>query len=323
LSAEHELLLEWVSELGSGSWDHFRKANDWLLDSGSGEARPSPGKTAATLSVLGHFEVDWDGGKWAVAPPVITMLPSAGAHAVLVGCRTRHLRHRLDECEADIFVASHAQMEAPDAIFIAASDERSITEVASYLDIHYEFSVSDRLSMLLPTFESYVALAQHSVPTRGFGVQRFEVGSFGWEEVEADSREGLYRYAAYGRPEFRFVRQPGEYLKVDMPLGIYAELRRNGSNIIEFEVDELNGTLVVPARTPLPWLQARCAALCSGLAPSLDRNSWTRRFVNVPLEIAQRIAGSLNQELVVQERSEDRLSEGRPRRELPHIRFSD
>src|SRR3954447_5395848 len=85
VAAEHELLLEWVSELGSGTWEQFRRASDWLLDSGRTGQRSRSGLSAASLSVLGHREVDWAGGRWPAAPPVITVLPSAGAHALLAG----------------------------------------------------------------------------------------------------------------------------------------------------------------------------------------------------------------------------------------------
>jgi hypothetical protein len=72
----------------------------------------------------------------------------------------------------------------------------------------------------------------------------------------------------------------------------------------------------------LPWLQARSAALCSGLTPWLERGSWTRRFVNVPREVADRIAQSLEQELIVAAREATSVAEA-SRQRPPHIKFSN
>jgi hypothetical protein len=329
LSIDHELLLEWVSELANGTWDQFRRVNDWLFNPEGVHRETKPGATANTLAILGHLEVDWDSDRWAVAPPVLTVLPSAGAHLILVGCRTRHLKRRLHEYAVDnsnIYVSVYPQLEAPDAIFIATDDERHAVDLASYLEVNYDFSAAERLSELLPTFDSHLSLAVHAVPTRGFGVKRFRAESLGWEEATTDLAPGLYKYEAYGRPEFRYVESQPTFLSVDLPLGIYAELKRTGRSILSFEEEELNGTLVVPARAPLPWLQARCATLCSGLEPWLERTTWTRRYVNVPQAIAVRIARSLDQELTIQEMPEgpsdlDKVANARQR--IQHIRFSE
>lgn len=328
LSVDHELMLEWVSELGSGTWDQFRRVNDWLLNSNLSGRERRPSSTAIMLTTLGHIEIDWSSNKWSAAPPVLTVIPSAGAHAILIGCRTRHLKQRLQQYAAenqDFYLAPCAQLEAPDAIFIGTSDEKHVRELAAHVGVQYEFSVSDRLSDLLPEFGSYLSLARHSVPTRGFGVERFDAASLQWKEVGADSLPGLYKYKAYGRPEFRFVDSASAFLALDRPIGIYAELRRTERSVLRFEEDALNGTLVVPVAAPLPWMQARCAALCSGLEPWLERRDWTRRYVNVPAEIAARIARSLDQELTVKvlPRDSSRFVQQRAQREIQHIRFSD
>jgi hypothetical protein len=330
MSADHELLLEWVSEHGSGTWEQFRKVNEWLFPSTGLGRTTKPGATANALSILGHLEVDWDAGEWAVAPPVLTVLPFAGAHATLVGCRTRHLKKRLEEyteAHSYVYVEVHPQLEAPDAIFVATDEERHAQDMASYLEMHYDFSVADRLCGMLPTFDSYLSVTTHSVPTRGFGVKRFDGMALQWNESTTDSLPGLYKYEAYGRPEYRFVQSAPTFLAVDLPLGVYAELRRIGRRVLVFEEEELNGTLVVPARAPMPWLPARCAAMCSGLEPSLERTTWTRRYVNVPRPTAERIAKSLAQELVVKE---TRSGPGQPeqtggptRRRPEHLRFAE
>jgi hypothetical protein len=68
-----------------------------------------------------------------------------------------------------------------------------------------------------------------------------------------------------------------------------------GRNEIRYAPDAVNGTLIVPFRAQLPALHARCAVLCSGLMPRLDRWQW--HYVNVPLDTARKIADSLGQQL--------------------------
>ena len=75
---DFELLLGWLSEIGSGDWDLFKEAHRWLASSGpEGHEPPPPGATAHAFSILGHAEFDWVSRKWACAPPVMTIIPDA------------------------------------------------------------------------------------------------------------------------------------------------------------------------------------------------------------------------------------------------------
>jgi hypothetical protein len=80
----HELLLQWMSERGSGSWDEFRDAYRWAVpDARAGAAH----RFMRALATLAHVETDWDAGAWTAAPTVVTLLPSAGGHGLLAGAR--------------------------------------------------------------------------------------------------------------------------------------------------------------------------------------------------------------------------------------------
>jgi hypothetical protein len=298
----HELLLEWVSERGSGSWELFKDAHAWLFGAAATEGdKMPPSRTMQALLMLGHLEMDWSARGWAAAPPVLTLLPSAGARALLTGSRTRALvraleQEALDDAAIDAITARYPQEAAPDAFFIGASDERDIERLAAELGVAYEFSVSERLSQLLPSLDSYLACATEASPPRGYGIDRYNHITLRFSEAETDHEAGLYRYDVYGRPQFR-LRSSEELRAVDMSIGIYAELRQRGTNCLEYDRAEINGTLSVPVNAPLPVLHSRAAALCSGLMPSLDRSRWRLRYMNVPRPVAQRIARTLDQQL--------------------------
>jgi hypothetical protein len=297
----NDLLLEWASERGAGSWQQLRDAHEWILNAypGNESWRPSAGFSARVLTTLGHIEIDWQHDCWTATPPLLTILPSAGAHALLTGARTRLLTDRLSEAvtdDPDLFVSPFRQRLAPTAILIACEDETNIEALAAILEIGYEVSVSERLSNLLPELDSYLALATAMPAPRGYGVSRLDLSTLEWLDTESDREPGLYGYDAYGRPTYRLVAEGEKIFEVDLAIGVWAALSRWGENRLSYRLDAVNGTLVVPSGAPLPTLHARTAALCSGLAPG--RTSGSLWYRNVPRHVAERIARALDQTLV-------------------------
>ena len=140
---DHDLLLEWVSERGGGSWEQFKTAYDWLMPTRQRAEWMTAGFAARMLATLGHLEIDWQARRWAAAPPVLTLLPSAGAHALLTGGRTRTL---MDELE--IALEDHQDLYAVPPMPAGTRSkcprhrlqrrETAIQELASDLGISYE-----------------------------------------------------------------------------------------------------------------------------------------------------------------------------------------
>lgn len=297
----YDSLLEWASERAEGSWPQFRSAHEWLFEeNAAGKWQPTPGQSARTLASLGHIEIDWEAGRWVASAPVLTLLPSAGAHALLTGGRTRALLDRLSPAiwneATDVFLTEQPQRNAPTALLIAGEDDVAIESLADRLGLAYEPSVSERLSQLLPALDSYLALSRSTPAAQGYGVERFDVAELEWSATQSDREPGLYRYDPPGRPALRLLDGNGSVFQLDLAVGVYAALSRWGENILRYQPESVNGTLVVPLGAPLPTLQARTAALCSGLAA--PRTGRTSTYWNVPLEIAERIAWSLDQTLV-------------------------
>lgn len=127
-------------------------------------------------------------------------------------------------------------------------------------------------------------------------MKRFDPLALRWAPVESDREPGLYEYDVVGRPAFRLLDRDGAVYAPDMVTGIYAALSRWGTNVLRYAPDSVNGTLRAPLRAPLPTLQARAAALCSGLAPLPQDDELA--YWNVPRPIAERIARSVDQSLI-------------------------
>ncbi len=298
---DFELLLGWLSEIGSGDWDLFKEAHRWLASSGpEGHEPPPPGATAHAFSILGHAEFDWVSRKWACAPPVMTIIPDAGAHALLVGCRTRRLLARFEQetvDNLDFFPVVHSQREGPNALYVATSNARAVKGLADRLAVEFEESVSDRLASLLPTIEACLAIAESPLPPKGYGFQRLQPESLWFEDVRTDRQPGLYKYSAWGGARYLVKTAKGTIHETDRALGIYAELSRVRKNVIVYEPDSVNGRLLVPYRAPLPALQARTAVLCTGLLPQMEPGD-TYVYFNVPARTASAIGASLGQKII-------------------------
>jgi hypothetical protein len=299
-----DLLLEWASERGSGSWGQFREAQAWIESGRDRKPWETASLVAAQMSALGHIEVDWRSSRWAAAPPVITLLPSAGAHALLTGGRTRELRDRLEAelaNRSDLFLLDPVKQElAPSALLIACEDERSMRSLAVALGIEATFSVASRLTGILPALSSYLELAGTTPAPYGYGVEMLNLDGLHWEDVDEDRLPGLYRYQAPDGRRFRLIDGEGGRFDVDLAVGAYAALATAGEDRrLKWFRNSLNGELQIPLRAPLPTLHARALALCSGFAPS--RRAQSLVYVNVPREIAEAVARCLGQCLQIVE----------------------
>jgi hypothetical protein len=97
----YDLLLTWCSEVEKGTLTEFREVHNWLFADMPMDKRPKPNLTIGQMSTLGYVEVDWIQGEWAVAPPVLTLLPESGAVCLLTGARTRALTDAVAEVESN------------------------------------------------------------------------------------------------------------------------------------------------------------------------------------------------------------------------------
>jgi hypothetical protein len=299
----YNLFLEWLSESGCGTWSDFARVHQWLFPSAPGRRPVKPNHTASMLASLGHVEIDWHEGRWSVAPPILTILPGAGEHAVLVGSRTRTLAARLEKATAvdatdDLLLRVFPQASAPDAVFVACTNESNVLDLATTLGIGFEYSVAGRLSALLtPVSEGLIPVA--SPPESALERQRWDPRTLRWNPAVGQWQAGLYRYRTAGLRKYRYFTDSSTCYRVEFPVGAYVELRRIGSNVLTYSYEGVNGVLSVPARVPLPALQARVAALCSGIAPAFDGKIDAVKYLNVPQDLANSIADSLGQDLAV------------------------
>lgn len=247
---------------------------------------------------------------------------------MLTGGRTRTLIRRLGDLlgsmgTLNVVLEARDQPEAPDAYFLPAGSETDIELLAHELGIAYEYCVADRISSLLPVLESFLTTARESPPAEGFEMKQLRIhgGRLSWVETDSFRRPGLYSFDVWGREVYRWADGVGRFRALDKFTGIYAELHRQRLNVMSLRMDGPTGTLAVPGSAPLPALHARAAVLCSGIAPEYSKTEHTREYLNVPREIALRIASSLEQHLDVVGDSPSQKPSEPLRKPIPHIRF--
>ena len=188
----------------------------------------------------------------------------------------------------------------PETIFVIADAWGALVEAASFLGASFQPRLAFELGSSLSAIAEPdgPALAKPPEGADVFDVERVRV-----RRADATPALGLVVQDHFGRREAWWSRGSG-WRRVDLDEGRYLELRRAGRSVLRFAPAGPTGTLVVRLGAPMPPLQARAAALCSGLVP--ERTTEGEAYVNVPDEVARSIASSLGQELATPRRTPGR-----------------
>lgn len=316
MSTSYDLLLDWASERGTGTWQEFRSAWEWLLSTDNSRRPEDPAGKAwiagANLAALGHLEMSWtDNGAWAVAPSVITMLPNSGGRALLTGARTRTLYRPASNGDGqsgviadiaedlDIWIDDIDTRDGPTSVLIACNRPEDAARLADHCRIAYTYSVSDQLSAMLPPLAAYEALWEPGSLPQGFPVERFSSRDLRWHPHPDDepSDAGLYVGKTYSENVHVLAMPVGAQFRVPRDHAVYEVLRWDDINVLAY--DEAAHELWVPTSCRLPLQHERAAVLCSGQLPRFRRreNQNGIFYANVQPSVARRIAASLNQEL--------------------------
>ena len=317
---DYDLLLEWVSEKGSGTWGEFKNAWSWISGREEGTRADDPaGKAwvaASNLAALAHLEISWDhDGRWAVAPAVLTMLPNSGGRALLTGSRTRALYRpatglhqqqrgllveRIAEADLDIFIHDLPMDHGPTSVFLASSSPEDVERLADLCGIRYSYSVSAQLARLLPPLRASRSLWRRSTAPQGHSVERFDTETLTWVDAteQEATKPGLYRWRLWDRHVHILTDPLGVSYETPRSEAVYEVLRWEDKSVLRY--DTRTNLLWVTTHARLPLMHERAAVLCSGRLPHFRRARCGvpgNTYVNIPPELARLIAQSLEQRL--------------------------
>lgn len=307
-----DLLLRWMSEVGAGTTADLRARIDWIARTANIEPRSyTSGRWLRDLSSLGHCEVDWETGRWSIAPPALVRLPSAGGLAVIAGARRPRMIRELDDFCGWLPPARRqppaGEVPLPTTLYVTFTRESDLAEAADAAGLTLAGQAAERIALSLPSALPHVATGP---PAYGAQLKRLETSHpRDWRVVsatDANPQDGLYAEQANGRTR-HIMRRDGEWFACDLSTGIFAELARRNESALRWRADAGRetagtGTLFVDWGAPLPPLHSRTLVLCTGLPPRFGTAATTAIYENVPRRVASRVCTSLGQSLVIEER---------------------
>lgn len=304
-----DLLLRWMSEVGSGTIADLRSRIDWICRTVNIEP-PSyaSGRWLRDVSSLGHCEVDWDAGHWSVAPPALVRLPTADGIAVIAGARRPRTMRSLEDVWGSLATARRVppagDVPLPITFYVTFRSDAELVDAATEAGLVFAGQAAGRIARALPVCRPRVPAGP---PAYGSAVGRLEATQpRDWRPASAaqtNPPDGLYREQVHGRWR-HITRRDGEWFACDLSTGIFAELARRKESALRWRPDSERtgadvGTVFVDWGAPLPALHCRALVMCTGLPPRFGATATTAIFENVPRTVADCVCTSLGQSLVI------------------------
>lgn len=303
-----DLLLSWMSEVGTGSISDFRAKASWLARSEDLDIHENaPAWFLNDLASLGHCEVDWRRNVWSVTPPVITNLPLADGLAILVGSRRPRLIRAIDSSDVYVERANRSYsakgIPAPETLLVPYEHIWDLKDAARALGASYVSCAGREIARML---QASAPPASAAPPARDSLLEKLtKTKPQHWSRVparEPNKPDGLYREHHSGRWHYT-MRRDGAWYRSNFLDGVYEELARRNEHVFRWKPDSSTrpsiGTVSIYRHAPLPILQARALSLCSGFAARYDGETESSVYDNVPRDVASLVASSLKQKFQV------------------------
>ena len=291
-------------------------------------------QTIRILDSLGYCEFDFDKRIVYMCRPSLVLIPSFGLPtALLTGARGPKFLKNLKAAvngrwkKAKIEYKQHSENNAaiPATICIQAIDKDVIREIADQVGISCDLTspaawrIAD-MSETIDGIKSSLHFSSRAEPEwskRIFDTERLVFSGY----LNSESNNSLVEYLhPVTRQYYHWIWNEGKATDTDRDWGRYIALEYFKRNILFFDEKQLK--LAVPVTVPLPCLLSRAAALCSGIPPStiascnvradgVPANHPIQVYSSVTREIAELIAGKLNQKLLYTDIKKDSI-------EVPH-----
>lgn len=298
-----------MSETGAGDIRDLRGRVEWFFRTTAHNPQAyESGRWLRDMATLGHVEVDWRRGRWAVTPPAAALLPMGGGTAVLTGARPLTLLDQLDEHEIAYQVVDQAcqgtnRLAVTPTVYLQTESVPAMTTALDQIGVQYAGYAARHIAALIPQIELGAPAAP---PSWAATTERLSVDpTQGIQFVTAQpDRDGLYRWKVENRPRFAY-RTGNDWRQTDHATGVLWALADQGESVVRWRHErtvsgEEIGTVFVDHGAPLPPLQARALVLCSGLVAKFSDLAETARYDNVPRSVADRVTQSIRQRIASQ-----------------------
>lgn len=286
-----DIMLRWVSELETGTWAQFRQAAATCLAASDEFAYAST--LARRMSALGHLDIDWEAGRWSVAPPVVVVARGMGMCAYLAGWRTGWFESRFELAtdNLNIFPLEQPQNGAPAAKYAKCGNIEAIEELSRELYARIVWDPSAQLADMV-SLPRVCDLPLAATPFGEDEVEMFDPQTGRFSKVTTTTAEGLYTYEVNGKPAYR-LHIDSDWRVVDRATGMLQVLQ--GLPLMRWHKASADLTsaraVTIPVWLALPPVAERSLVSATGLLPI--HQGERRVFRNVSRDVAQRLSNAL------------------------------
>lgn len=290
------LLLEYLSELGGGNWQSFRRA---VAAAG---ARPGQSAmyVAGDLSLLGHVEFEPERLRWSVCPSALAELPFERPHrAVLCGARSSPFLGRCASVASELGVTLSSALEehgVVERVVLEADEQARLKQLAGNLGVLFLPSAARRLARCLPDIEALLKSCPEEHVPRGEGLEWLDDADDGpsvrsrWTPVPEADRPGIYRQLWVYRQMYWLAREDGSARRVPRAVAYYGRYRA----LLRY--DSATGLVTFPAQARPPALHLRALVLCAGTLPRYVVDGHSLQVIDIPVDVAAAVGARLDQE---------------------------
>lgn len=283
-SQNSDRFLYWLSTLGSGSWESFKKSCNALQ-------LEEPKRILRRLRLLGHLESSIDGSRWSAAPSTIVKINSQTSEFILCGQRSISLLRQLEEYGIVASITHQTGGEAPTCIQLVVSNPDAI---ANNFPIINAGEASRRLAQILPD----IATWQQSLRNMpGIVPSQWE-----WQHFDGDNFEicgiphetGMYQMSDENRNlcyTLFYNQNTNTWHQGDWYGLRFLALHHYGASC-QADYNFATKCLAIPVKQRWPELYERALVLASGQLPTYQGN-WLL-YQNVGGEVAHQLSQKLN-----------------------------
>lgn len=281
-----DILLYWLTHLGSGSWSSFKRAADSLLPEG-GSSNSYMRGLPVLLSELGFvtFFVD-DSDEWRIRPPALIGLTSLPGNAALCGARTEKL---VDDIlsEADNLGCAAKVTTLPFGIrrIVVTGTDQELAAIAQTCDISYQPNYSLRLCQQLPSIFDLIESAPQKSAPQNWVVSSFNLTLDDPTWVDGFQSGSACKYSrGYGKARYLLhietERANGKekFLALDRQEVVYAAAALRCRELASY--DAAACVMITHAQATLPTLYAQAACLGAFQPSSLQPGRRVYRQIN-------------------------------------------
>ena len=268
----YDRLLYWVSAVGCGTWESFKKACEVL-------ELKEPKRVLRRLKLLGHVESSLDGKQWSVAPPALVRINFQKTFQEFAFCGQRciSLLNNLEEY-AEVIRLNQVTGNAPPCIRLKVKEPNQITK---HLPIINAGNVSNQIAEILPDLRGWQKSLK-SIP--GIVPSLYEWKQFdGNDFVERtfQSETGMYQMwdgkgGDFSRMTLFYEAETDTWRQGDWYGLRFLALHYSDRSLIA-RYDSTTAGLAIPFFQRWPELYERALVLASGLLPNYhktEQNLW-------------------------------------------------